>query len=146
MEQNHDWDRFVTAIRMAHKRDNTCHVPYQKSYKCDGICNTCEYRSVPETAVPLLSIESELEYAVENGNGSGSFFADDVLTTSISIDSMALSELLIELRDSAPESYHILKLIADKLSERACAARMNMPRNTFVYKWVTLLNALRKKI
>lgn len=144
-EQKRDWDRFVTAIRMAHKRDNTCHIPYQKSYKCDGICETCEYRSVPENAVKHLSIESELEYAVENGNGKDSFLADDALTTSISIDSMVLSALLTELRDTDPESYQILMLISEGLSERACAERMNMPRNTFVYKRDKLLNALRKQ-
>lgn len=144
-EQKRDWERFVTAIRIAHKRDNTCHIPYQKSYKCDGLYETCEYRSVPETAVKHLSIESELEYAFENGNGKDSFLASDTLTTTINIDSMVLFALLTELKDSDMESYQILMLIAEGLSERACAERMNMPRNTFVYKRDKLLSALRKK-
>ena len=52
------------------------------------------------------------------------------LTTEIDIDSMILNGLLTELQSSDPESYEILMAIADGLSERASAERLNMPRNT----------------
>lgn len=67
------------------------------------------------------------------------------MTTEISIDSMVLNHLLAELRDSDPESYQILMVLADGLSERASAEKLNMPRNTFVYRKNQLLKRIREK-
>ena len=67
------------------------------------------------------------------------------MTTEISIDSMVLNHLLAELRDSEPESYQILMVLADGLSERASAEKLNMPRNTFVYRKIQLLKRIREK-
>ena len=66
------------------------------------------------------------------------------MTTEISIDSMILNHLLAELRDTDPESYQILMVLADGLSERASAEKLNMPRNTFVYKKNQLLKRIRE--
>ena len=81
---------------------------------------------------------------VRNSGSKNSFLADEAMTTEISIDSMILSHLLSELRDSDPESYQILMILADGLSERAGAEKLNMPRNTFVYKKNQLLKRIRK--
>lgn len=66
------------------------------------------------------------------------------MTTEISIDSIILNRLLAELRDTDTESYQILMVLADGLSERAGAEKLNMPRNTFVYKKNRLLKRLRE--
>lgn len=116
-----------------------------KSYKCDGLCDTCKFRCIPKDAPQHLSIDTEMENACENGVSRTSFLADNRLTTEIDIDSLILNGLLSELQASDPESYEILIAIADGLSERAGAERLQMPRNTFVYKRNQLLKRLKEK-
>lgn len=144
LEEKQNWERFVNAIRKAKQRAGACCIPYKKSYKCDGLCEECEYRCIPADAPQHLSIDGEMEITQKNGTRN-SFLADDVMTTEISIDSMILNRLLAELRDTDPESYQILMVLADGLSERAGAAKLNMPRNTFVYKKNQLLKRIREK-
>lgn len=143
LEEKQNWERFVNAIRKAKQRAGACCIPYKKSYKCDGLCEECEYRCIPKDAPQHLSIDGEIEITQKNGTRN-SFLADDVMTTEISIDSMILNHLLAELRDSDPESYQILMVLADGLSERAGAEKLNMPRNTFVYKKNQVLKRIRK--
>lgn len=142
-EQKQDWERFVGTIRKAQQRVGACCIPYKKSYKCDGICDGCEFRHIPENAPQCLSIESEMEYERSSGTRD-SFLSSDALTTEISIDSMFLSHLLAELRESDPESYQILMVLAEGLSERAGAERLHMPRNTFAYRKNQLLKRIRE--
>ena len=139
-EEKQDWERFVGTTRKAKQRADACCIPYKKSYKCDGLCEECEYRCLPKE----LSIDNEIEI-VHNTGSKNTFLADEALTTEISIDSIILNCLLSELRDSDPESYQILMVLADGLSERAGAEKLNMPRNTFVYKRNQLLKRIRKK-
>ena len=143
LEEKQNWERFINATRKAKQRAGTCCIPYKKSYKCDGLCEECEYRCIPKDAAQPLSIDNEIEI-VRNSGSKNSFLADEAMTTEISIDSMILSHLLSELRDSDPESYQILIVLADGLSERAGAEKLNMPRNTFVYKKNQLLKRIRK--
>ena len=143
-EEKQNWERFVGATRKAKQRAGACCIPYKKSYKCDGLCEECEYRCIPKDAIQHLSIDTELENAYENGVSRTSFLGDNRLTTEINIDSMILNRLLSELRDSDPESYQILMALADGLSERAGAERLHMPRNTFVYKRNQLLKRIRE--
>ena len=143
LEEKQNWERFVNAIRKAKQRASACCIPYKKSYKCDGLCEECEFRCIPKDAPQHLSIDGEMEITQKNGTRN-SFLADDVMTTVISIDSMILNRLLAELRDTDPESYQILMVLADGLSERAGAEKLNMPRNTFVYKKNQLLKRIRE--
>ena len=143
LEEKQNWERFVNAIRKAKQRAGACCIPYKKSYKCDGLCEECEFRCIPKDAPQHLSIDGEMEITQKNGTRN-SFLADDVMTTVISIDSMILNRLLAELRDTDPESYQILMVLADGLSERAGAEKLNMPRNTFVYKKNQLLKRIRE--
>ena len=145
LEQKRDWERFVGAIRKAKQRTGACCIPYKKSYKCDGLCDTCEFRCIPKDAPQQLSIDTEIENAYENGVSRTSFLSDGRLTTEIDIDSLILNGLLSELQASDPESYEILMAIANGLSERAGAERLHMPRNTFVYKRNQLLKRLKEK-
>lgn len=142
-EEKLNWERFVGTTRKAKQRAGACCIPYKKSYKCDGLCEECEYRCIPKDAVQQLSIDNEIEIVRETGS-KNTFLADEVMTTEISIDSIILKHLLSELRDSDPESYQILMVLADGLSERAGAQKLNMPRNTFVYKKNQLLKRIRK--
>lgn len=143
-EQKRDWERFVGTTRKAKQRAGTCCIPYRKSYKCDGLCDECEFRCIPKDAPQHLSIDTEIQNALESGVSRTSFLADSRLTTEISTDGIVLKRLLAELKNADPESYQILMVIADGLSERAGAERLNMPRNTFVYKRDHLLKRLRK--
>ena len=145
LEEKQNWERFVNAIRKSKQRAGACCIPYKKSYRCDGLCEECEYRCIPKDAPQHLSIDTEMENAYENGVSRTSFLADSRLTTEIDIDSLILNGLLSELQSSDPESYEILMAIADGLSERAGAERLNMPRNTFVYKRNQLLKRLKEK-
>ena len=140
-----NWERFVGTIRKSRQRAGICCVPFKKSYKCDGICENCEFCCTPEDTVQPLSIDFETEIAQENGISCNSFLGDESLITKISVDSIILKSLLNELKESDPESYEILLLIAEGVSERDSAKRLGMPRNTFVYKRDKLLKALRKK-
>lgn len=142
-EEKQNWERFIGTTRKAKQRAGTCCIPYKKSYKCDGLCEECEFRCIPKDTPQHLSIDGEMEITQKNGTRN-SFLADDVMTTEISIDSMILNRLLAELRDSDPESYQILMVLADGLSERAGAEKLNMPRNTFVYKKKQLLKRIRE--
>lgn len=63
LEQKRDWERFVGATRKAKQRAGACCIPYKKSYKCDGICDTCEFRCIPKDAPQHLSIDTEMENA-----------------------------------------------------------------------------------
>lgn len=144
-EQKRDWERFVGSIRKAKQRAGACCIPFKKSYKCDGLCDTCEFRCIPKDAPQHFSIETEMENAYENGISRTSFLADNRLTTEIDIDALILAGLLTELQASDPESYEVLMAIADGLSERAGAERLHMPRNTFVYKRNQLLKRLKEK-
>ena len=143
LEEKQNWERFVNAIRKSKQRAGACCIPYKKSYRCDGLCEECEYRCIPKDAPQHLSIDGEMEITQKNGTRN-SFLADDMMTTEISIDSMILNHLLAELRDTDPESYQILMVLAYGLSERAGAEKLNMPRNTFVYKKNQLLKRIRK--
>ncbi len=143
-EQKRDWERFVGTTRKTKQRVGACCIPYKKSYKCDGLCEECEYRCIPQDVIQHLSIDTELENAYENGVSRTSFLADSRLTTEIDIDSLVLNGLLTELRTSDPESYEIIMAVADGLSERASAERLHMPRNTFVYKKNQLLKRIRE--
>ena len=142
-EEKQNWERFIGATRKSKQRAGACCIPYKKSYKSDGLCEECEYRCIPKDAVQYLSIDNEIEI-VRNSGSKNSFLADEAMTTEISIDSMILSHLLSELRDSDPESYQILMILADGLSERAGAEKLNMPRNIFVYKKNQLLKRIRE--
>lgn len=142
--EKQNWERFIDTTRKAKQRAGACCIPYRKSYKCDGLCDECEFRCIPKDAPQHLSIDTEIQNALENGISRTSFLADDSLTTEISIDGIVLKRLLAELKDADPESYQILMAIADGLSERAGAERLNLPRNTFVYKRDQLLKRLRK--
>lgn len=142
-EEKQNWERFVGTTRKAKQRAGACCIPYIKSYKCDGLCEECEYRCIPKDAVQQLSIDNEIEI-VHNTGSKNTFLADEALTTEISIDSIILNSLLSELRDSDPEGYQILMALADGLSERAGAEKLHMPRNTFVYKRNQLLKRIRK--
>lgn len=142
-EEKQNWERFIGATRKAKQRAGTCCIPYKKSYKCDGLCEECEYCCIPKDAVQHLSIDNEMEIVLKNGS-KNSFLADETMATEISIDGMILNHLLFELWDSDPESYQILMVLADGLSERAGAEKLNMPRNTFVYKKNQLLKRIRK--
>ena len=142
-EEKQNWERFIGTTRKAKQRAGACCIPYKKSYKCDGLCEECEYRCIPKDAVQHLSIDNEIEI-VRNSGSKNSFLADETMTTEISIDCMILNHLLSELRDSDPESYQILMVLADGLSERASAEKLNMPRNTFVYKKNQLLKRIRE--
>ena len=144
LEEKQNWERFVNATRKAKQRAGACCIPYKKSYKCDGLCEECEYRCIPKDAIQNLSIDNEMEIVRNNGS-KNSFLADEAMTTEISIDSIILNQLLSELRDSDPESYQILMVLAEGLSERAGAEKLNMPRNTFVYKKNQLLKRIREK-
>ena len=97
-EQKRDWERFVGTTRKAKQRAGACCIPYKKSYKCDGICDTCEFRCIPKDAPQHLSIDTEMENAYENGVSRTSFLADSRLTTEIDIDSLILNGLLTELQ------------------------------------------------
>ena len=142
-EEKQNWERFIGATRKSKQRAGACCIPYKKSYKCDGLCEECEYRCIPKDAPQHLSIDGEMEITQKNGTRN-SFLADEAMTTEIGIDSMILNHLLSELRDSDPESYQILMILADGLSERAGAEKLNMPRNTFVYKKNQLLKRIRE--
>ena len=142
-EEKQNWERFIGTTRKAKQRAGACCIPYKKSYKCDGLCEECEYRCIPKDAPQHLSIDGEMEITQKNGTRN-SFLADEAMTTEIGIDSMILNHLLSELRDSDPESYQILMVLADGLSERASAEKLNMPRNTFVYKKNQLLKRIRE--
>ena len=143
LEEKQNWERFIGTTRKSKQRAGTCCIPYKKSYKCDGLCEECEYRCIPKDAPQHLSIDGEMEITQKNGTRN-SFLADEAMTTEIGIDSMILNHLLSELRDSDPESYQILMVLADGLSERASAEKLNMPRNTFVYKKNQLLKRIRE--
>ena len=145
LEEKQNWERFVNAIRKSKQRAGACCIPFKKSYKCDGLCDTCEFRCTPKDAPQHFSIDTEMENAYENGVSRTSFLADSRLTTEIDIDALILNGLLSELQASDPESYEILMAIADGLSERAGAERLHMPRNTFVYKKKQLLKRLKEK-
>ena len=143
LEEKQNWERFIGTTRKSKQRAGTCCIPYKNSYKCDGLCEECEYRCIPKDAPQHLSIDGEMEITQKNGTRN-SFLADEAMTTEIGIDSMILNHLLSELRDSDPESYQILMVLADGLSERASAEKLNMPRNTFVYKKNQLLKRIRE--
>ena len=143
LEEKQNWERFIGTTRKSKQRAGTCCIPYKKRYKCDGLCEDCEYRCIPKDAPQHLSIDGEMEITQKNGTRN-SFLADEAMTTEIGIDSMILNHLLSELRDSDPESYQILMVLADGLSERASAEKLNMPRNTFVYKKNQLLKRIRE--
>lgn len=142
-EEKQNWERFIGTIRKAKQRADACCIPYKKSYKCDGLCEGCEYRCIPKDTVQTLSIDTEMEIVRDSGSRN-TFLADEAMTTEISVDSMILNHLLSELRDSDPESYQILMVLADGLSERAGAEKLNMPRNTFVYKKNQLMKRIRE--
>lgn len=143
-EEKQNWERFIGATRKSKQRAGSCCIPYKKSYKCDGLCEECEFRCIPKDVIQHLSIDTELENAYENGVSRTSFLTDNRLTTEISIDSIILNRLLSELRDSDPECYQILMVLADGLSERASAEKLHMPRNSFVYKKNQLLKRIRE--
>ena len=143
LEEKQNWERFIGTTRKSKQREGTCCIPYKKSYKCDGLCEECEYRCIPKDAPQHLSIDGEMEITQKNGTRN-SFLADEAMTTEIGIDSMILNHLLSELRDSDPESYQILMVLADGMPERAGAKKLHMPRNTFVYKRNQLLKRIRK--
>lgn len=143
-ENKQNWERFIDTTRKAQNRAGACCVPYKKSYKCDGLCEDCEFRCIPKDAPQHLSFDAELDSIYLKGISRTSFRADDSLTTEINIDSMILKQLLAELKETDPESYKILMILAEGLSERTGAARLHMPRNTFVYKKNQLLMRLRR--
>ena len=80
-EQKRDWERFVGTTRKTKQRAGACCIPYKKSYKCDGLCDTCGFRCIPKDAPQQLSIDTEMESAYENGVSRTSFLADSRLTT-----------------------------------------------------------------
>ena len=143
-EDKQQWERFINTTRKAQQRAGACCIPFKKSYQCDGLCEECEYRCMPEDAPKYFSVEAELENALEGGTSRDSFLASDALTTEIDADRLILQRLIEELKAADPESYQILMVLADGLSERAGAAELGIPRNTFVYKRDRLLKKLRE--
>ena len=66
-EEKQNWERFVGTTRKAKQRAGACCIPYKKSYKCDSLCEECEYRCIPKDAVLPLSIENETEIVRKTG-------------------------------------------------------------------------------
>lgn len=99
-EQKRDWERFVGATRKAKQRARACCIPFKKNYKCDGLCDTCEFRCVPKDEPQHLSIDTEMENACENGVSRTSFLADSVLTA-ISVVSKRLANNLTVARQQS---------------------------------------------
>lgn len=131
-EQKRDWERFVGTTRKTKQRAGACCIPFKKSYKCDGLCDTCEFRCVPKDDPQHLSIDTEMENACENGVSRTSFLADNRLTTEIDIDSLILNGLLSELQASDPESYEMFQFYGANRTGR-WAGRIiqmqNLPQN-----------------
>ncbi len=94
-EQKRNWELLIDAARKAKQRAGACCIPYKKSYKCEGLCEECEYRCISQDAVLPLSIENETKIVRKTG-AKNTFLADDAMTTEISIDSMILNRLLEE--------------------------------------------------
>ena len=46
LEEKQNWERFIGTTRKSKQRAGTCCIPYKKSYKCDGLCEECEYRCI----------------------------------------------------------------------------------------------------
>ena len=57
LEEKQNWERFIGTTRKSKQRAGTCCIPYKKSYKCDGLCEECEYRCIPKDAPQHLSID-----------------------------------------------------------------------------------------
>lgn len=155
-QQHDDWERFTNAIRMKQQRAGNCCIPRSKLYKCDGLCNgmygadrcessaACEYRCASADSPGFVSIDYAMDTASKEGVSRKGCLNDPNMVTKFDIDSTTLKILLAELRESEPESYQILMLVADGISERESAEQLHMPRNTFVYQRNQLLMRIRK--
>lgn len=108
-EEKQNWERFIGTIRKAKQRAGACCIPYKKSYKCDGLCEECEYRCIPKDAVQHLSIDNEIEI-VRNNGAKNSFLADEAMTTEISIDSMILKGVEVSAEGNTQLSLYSLTL------------------------------------
>ena len=51
LEEKQNWERFIGTTRKTKQRAGACCIPYKKSYKCDGLCEECEYRCILITAL-----------------------------------------------------------------------------------------------
>ena len=125
------------------QRAGACCIPYKKSYKCDGLCDTCEFRCIPKDAPQHLSIDTEMESACEQASpapASCGQWADHGDRYRLLI----LNGLLSELQASGPGKLRDPHGHCGRLSERAGAERLHMPWNTFVYKRNQLLKRLKE--
>lgn len=56
LEEKQNWERFIGTTRKSKQRAGTCCIPYKKSYKCDGLCEECEYRCIQYSAMNSYSV------------------------------------------------------------------------------------------
>ena len=145
-EEKEAWERCTGTFRKDKQRNGECKIPYHLTYLCDAYCDICKYKCRPSEWPLEVSIEAEMERIYEGESSFAGFISDETLTTSLEEERVFLRMEMAELQKSNPEGYQILMLFASGYSERECADRMGLPRNTYVYKRKALIKSLREKL
>ena len=137
----YDWNREICRKRKKMQRNGECVCPHKKIWKCDGNCEYCRYL-VPNNST--LSLDFPIS---EEGNTHLSDIVEDIssLTENIVCDKELINALFQELAELTEKELEMCRLMI-KFSEREAARKMNMPRNTFAYKWSKLCARLFEKL
>ena len=137
-----DFYRGIDSERQRLKDAGTCRCPKNKQLKCDLDCQTCDYYQRDTLS---------LDYSLKDAEGNERSWLDDIPDPFAVVGAnIEERELVTALQNSLSTlsafEQEICRTIMDGLSERAAAAHMNLPRNTYVYHRNKVLSYLKNSL
>lgn len=137
-----DYYHDINLFRQRQQYRGLCVCPRKKWLDCDMDCQTCPF---------YRNSTLSLDYAVSDDTGKERAMVDAVADPQAVVDGGIEEKMLLQaLRDLlntlTPDERNICAAIMDNLSERAAAAALGLPRNTYVYRRDKVLRRLRDSL
>ena len=138
----YEYYRPIWRTRSNAKYRNQCRCRKSDIWKCDGICQGCEFY----TAGNQISFDGTVDEEEDDDLMLENAIADEASPLEEIITDMELLDALYEeLEHLEPERRQICELLM-QYSEREAAEMMGIPRSTFKRKWSRVQKYLKARL
>ena len=135
--------RPINAFRKRQQEHGRCVCPKESRLLCNMDCATCPFHRGGD--------ELSLDYTQTDECGNEISWQENIADDAPSVqsiieDSELLDALYTQLSELAPDAAQICEQIMKGSTERAAAAALKLPRNTYVHRRDKVLSAMRKAL